>query len=33
MLILLVGTGLYLTIILRGMQFRALPHALWLPNS
>ncbi|OKY76021.1 MAG: sodium:alanine symporter family protein [Desulfobulbaceae bacterium DB1] len=30
MLILLVGTGLYLTILLRGMQFRALPHALRL---
>lgn len=30
MLILLVGTGVYLTIILRGMQFRALPHALKL---
>ncbi|MEW6520990.1 MAG: sodium:alanine symporter family protein [Thermodesulfobacteriota bacterium] len=30
MLALLVGTGLYLTIILRGMQFRALPHALRL---
>ena len=30
MLILLVGTGLYLTIILKGMQFRALPHALKL---
>ncbi|MDH5298059.1 MAG: sodium:alanine symporter family protein [Desulfobulbaceae bacterium] len=30
MLILLVGTGLYLTIILKGMQFRALPHALAL---
>lgn len=30
MLVLLVGTGLYLTIILRGMQFRALPHALKL---
>ncbi len=30
MLILLVGTGLYLTVILRGMQFRALPHALKL---
>jgi len=29
-LVLLVGTGLYLTIILRGMQFRALPHALRL---
>ena len=30
MLVLLVGTGLYLTIILKGMQFRALPHALRL---
>ena len=30
MLILLVGTGLYLTIILKGMQFRVLPHALKL---
>ncbi len=30
MLVLLVGTGFYLTIILRGMQFRALPHALKL---
>lgn len=30
MLILLVGTGLYLTVILKGMQFRALPHALEL---
>ncbi len=30
MLILLVGTGLYLTIILKGMQFRALPHAFRL---
>lgn len=30
MLILLVGTGLYLTIILRGLQFRALPHAIKL---
>ena len=30
MLILLVGTGLYLTIQLRGMQFWALPHALRL---
>ena len=28
MLILLVGTGLYLTILLRGLQFRALPRAL-----
>lgn len=30
MLILLVGTGLYLTILLKGMQFRALPHAFSL---
>ncbi|HSR02514.1 MAG TPA: alanine:cation symporter family protein, partial [Methylophilaceae bacterium] len=30
MLILLVGTGLYLTILLKGMQFRILPHALKL---
>jgi alanine or glycine:cation symporter, AGCS family len=30
MLILLVGTGLYLTIILKGLQFRALPHAIKL---
>ncbi len=30
MLLLLVGTGLYLTVILKGMQFRALPHALKL---
>ena len=30
MLVLLVGTGLYLTVILRGLQFRALPHALRL---
>ena len=30
MLVLLVGTGLYLTIILKGMQFRALPHAFRL---
>lgn len=30
MLILLVGTGVYLTIMLKGMQFRALPHALKL---
>ena len=30
MLILLVGTGVYLTIILKGMQFWALPHALKL---
>jgi AGCS family alanine or glycine:cation symporter len=30
MLTLLVGTGLYLTIILKGLQFRALPHAFKL---
>ena len=30
MLALLVGTGLYLTVILKGMQFRALPHAFKL---
>jgi AGCS family alanine or glycine:cation symporter len=30
MLVLLVGTGLYLTIILKGMQFSALPHAFKL---
>lgn len=30
MLILLVGTGVYLTIILKGLQFRALAHALRL---
>lgn len=30
MLVLLVGTGLYLTVILRGLQFRVLPHALRL---
>ncbi len=30
MLILLVGTGLYLTILLKGMQFRVLPHAFKL---
>ncbi|MCA9419510.1 MAG: sodium:alanine symporter family protein, partial [Nitrospira sp.] len=30
MLFLLVGTGFYLTILLKGLQFRALPHALTL---
>ncbi|MCP5419053.1 MAG: sodium:alanine symporter family protein [Gammaproteobacteria bacterium] len=30
LLILLVGTGLYLTIILRGLQFRRLVYSLWL---
>ena len=30
MLLLLVGTGLYLTILLKGMQFRVLPHAIKL---
>ncbi|HEX2188536.1 MAG TPA: sodium:alanine symporter family protein [Longimicrobiaceae bacterium] len=30
LLVLLVGTGLYLTILLRGLQFRELGHSLWL---
>ena len=30
MLTLLVGTGLYLTVLLKGMQFRVLPHAIRL---
>nr|WP_221929313.1 hypothetical protein [Tepidiphilus sp. J10] len=30
MLVLLVGTGLYLTVVLRGVQFRALGHAFRL---
>jgi len=30
MLVLLVGTGVYLTILLRGVQLRALGHSLWL---
>ncbi len=30
MLIILVGTGLYLTIVLRGLQFRKLGYSLWL---
>lgn len=30
LLILLVGTGIYLTILLRGLQFRKLIHSLWL---
>lgn len=30
LIFLLVGTGLYLTILLRGLQFRELIHALWL---
>lgn len=30
LLILLVGTGIYLTILLRGLQFRKLWHSLWL---
>lgn len=29
-LVLLVGTGLYLTVLLRGLQLRILGHALWL---
>jgi AGCS family alanine or glycine:cation symporter len=30
MLILLVGTGIYLTFLLKGLQFRTLLHSLWL---
>ncbi len=30
LLVLLVGTGLYLTVLLRGIQFRKLTHSLWL---
>jgi AGCS family alanine or glycine:cation symporter len=30
LLILLVGTGLYLSVLLRGLQFRELGHSLWL---
>ncbi len=30
MLILLVGTGLYLTFVLRGLQFRKLGYSLWM---
>jgi len=30
MLILLVGTGVYYTVLLRGLQFRTLGHSLWL---
>ena len=30
LIILLVGTGLYLTLLLRGLQFRLLKHSLWL---
>ncbi len=30
LIILLVGTGLYLTLLLRGLQFRELGHSLWL---
>lgn len=30
MLVLLVGTGIFLTILLKGIQFRLLPHALYL---
>ena len=30
LMILLVGTGIYLTILLRGLQFRSLPHAIRL---
>ncbi len=30
LIVLLVGTGLYLTFLLRGLQFRQLKHSLWL---
>jgi AGCS family alanine or glycine:cation symporter len=30
LLVLLVGTGIYLTVLLRGLQFRELGHSLWL---
>jgi AGCS family alanine or glycine:cation symporter len=30
LMILLIGTGTWLTCLLRGLQFRLLPHALWL---
>ncbi|MBI4543826.1 MAG: sodium:alanine symporter family protein [Gemmatimonadetes bacterium] len=30
MILLLVGTGIYLTLLLRGLQFRELRHSLWL---
>lgn len=30
MIILLVGSGIYLTLLLRGLQFRELTHSLWL---
>ncbi len=30
LIVLLVGTGLYLTLLLRGLQFRQLKHSLWL---
>jgi AGCS family alanine or glycine:cation symporter len=30
LIILLVGTGVYLTLLLRGIQFRQLKHSLWL---
>jgi len=30
LIVLLVGTGLYLTFLLRGLQFRRLKHSLWL---
>ncbi|MFQ5690481.1 MAG: alanine/glycine:cation symporter family protein [Gemmatimonadota bacterium] len=30
LILLLVGTGLYLTLLLRGLQFRQLSHSLWL---
>jgi len=30
LMVLLIGTGVWFTVLLRGLQFRLLPHALWL---
>jgi len=30
LMLLLIGTGMWFTVLLRGLQFRLLPHALWL---
>ena len=30
LMLLLIGTGVWFTVLLRGLQFRLLPHALWL---
>ncbi len=32
LIVLLVGTGVYLTLLLRGLQFRKLSHALYLAS-